>query len=50
MNLADGRPQGNARGKNGLLLKAQQGSNGFFISQEMQGLHVDDPLHAFIAL
>jgi len=37
-------------GFNGLLVKAQQGSNGFFISQEMQGLHVDDPLHAFIAL
>jgi len=35
------------RGFDGLLLKAQQGSNGFFISQEMQGLHVDDPLHQY---
>jgi len=35
------------RGFNGLLLKAQQGSNGFFISQEMQHLHVDDHLHQY---
>ena len=34
-------------GFDGLLLKAQQGSNGFFISREMQRLHVDDPLHQY---
>ena len=32
---------------NGLLLKAQQGSNGFFISQGMQRLQADDPLHQY---
>ncbi len=34
-------------GFNGLLLKAQQGSNGFFISQGMQRLQADDPLHQY---
>jgi GNAT superfamily N-acetyltransferase len=35
------------RGFDGLLLKAQQGANGFFISQEMQRLHVKDALHQY---
>ena len=35
------------RGFDGLLLKAQQGSNGFFISQGMQRLQADDPLHQY---
>jgi len=34
-------------GFNGLLVKAQQGSNGFFISQGMQRLQADDPLHQY---
>jgi GNAT superfamily N-acetyltransferase len=35
------------RGFDGLLLEAQQGANGFFISQEMQRLHVEDALHLY---
>ena len=31
----------------GLLVKAQEGSNGFFISQHMEPLQVDDPMHHY---
>ena len=35
------------RGFDGLLIKAQQGANGFFISQGMQRLQTNDPLHQY---
>ena len=34
-------------GFDGLMLKAQQGASGFFLSQGMQRLHVNDPLHQY---
>lgn len=34
-------------GYDGLLVKAQQGSNGFFISRGMQRLRADDSLHQY---
>lgn len=35
------------QGLDGLLVKAQEGSSGFFISQEMERLQVEDPMHHY---
>lgn len=34
-------------GLDGLLVKAQEGSSGFFIAQNMEPLQVDDPMHHY---